>query len=157
VPRRKPLSKAVLHAALGVAAVGALGWWALDHALTVQRTKLSDAKVWDVRGPACPRISEAQFLSGRKKGPQGFDYEGVGFYRRAGNAECASVYEDGGRSDRFFPVCEFTKPQELLIRTAAGDHYFALGPRQPATVTVRRGQPHCVLGGRKKGAKSPGQ
>jgi hypothetical protein len=157
VPRRRPLSGRTVHDLIGAGVVVALGWWAVDHALTVQRTKLSDAKTWDVRGPECPTITEAQFLSGRKKGPQGFQYEGVGFYRRAGNAECASVYEDGGRSDRFFPVCEFTKPEELLIRTTTGDRYFAPGPRQPATVIVRQGQPRCVLGARKKAAKARAQ
>jgi hypothetical protein len=136
-----------LAVAVGAAA---LVWSAVDRAAGIQRSKIADAVAWDVRGPECRRITEAEFLSGREKGPQGFHYEAVGFYRREGNAECASIYEDGGRGEAVFPVCQFTKPNELLVRTAAGDWYFAPGPRQPATLSVRAGQPRCVLGVRKK-------
>jgi hypothetical protein len=132
----------------GIAAVALVAWRVADNQLSMQRAKRADARAWNVQGPPCPPMTEAQFLGGRRPGPQRFDYEGIAFFRRRGPARCATVYEDGGRSDRGFAVCEFARPDELLVRTEQGNWYFRPGPGQAATVSMADGVARCVMGRR---------
>jgi hypothetical protein len=124
----------------------ALGAWRLaDNYLTVQRTRIADARAWAIAGPACPRITETQFLEGSRKPIRKFDYEEVTFLRREGHVDCAPIYDGGGRSTRFHAVCQFTDPEGLLVRTMKGDWAFRLGPGQPATVSTVGGEARCVM------------
>jgi hypothetical protein len=132
-------------AALGVAGAGALVWVGRQKLDDVRQTRTAQARAWDIRGPACPTMAKDAFLIGRHKSPRKFEYQGVSFYRHAGYADCASIYMDGGRSDRFYPVCQFTSPIQLMIRTRKGDWYFEPGPGRQATVSTANDIPRCVL------------
>jgi hypothetical protein len=125
---------------------GFLAWNFHHNYMKVVDGRIADAKAWKIDGPPCPTGSEAEFLARRyHRGPRRFDYEGVTFFRRWGHVSCAPVYEDGGRSTRFYPVCQFTGPGQLLIRTRKGDWYFSPGPGQPATISAQHGQARCVM------------
>ena len=67
------------------------------------------------------------------------------FARRFGHMSCAMITNDGGRGLGTFPVCQFTSPASLLVRTPRGEFYFAPGIGQPATVSVPPGLPQCVM------------
>jgi hypothetical protein len=126
--------------------VGLLAWNLYSNYQAVVRGRIADARAWAIVGPPCPRIDAATFLERRyRQGPKRFDYQKVTFFRRHGHVSCAPIYEEGGKSDRFHAVCQFTSPGQLLIRTAKGDWYFEPGPGRPATVSMQGGQARCVL------------
>lgn len=136
---------------MGLAIVGGLVWIAAhilaeEHA--VRAGRIADARAWAIDGPPCPQITEAEFLGNHHKGPRRFDYEGVSFFRRYGHVTCSPVYEHGGTSKRFHPVCQFTSPGDLLIRTPKGEWFYRVGPGRPATVSVPGQEARCVLAAR---------
>jgi hypothetical protein len=121
------------------------GFLQRDYAKVVALRE-ADAREWRIDGPPCPRSSLAEFVGNHHRGPRSFTYEGVTFFRRHGHVECAPIYEKGGHSDRFHPVCQFTSPEDLMVRTDRGDFYFRPGPGQPATIrTTGRADPTCVM------------
>lgn len=121
------------------------GWILTSNYRAVVAARVQDAKDWAISGPPCPVSDRATFLQPHRKGPRRFEYEEVTYFRRFGHVSCAPVYEKGGRSDRFYPVCQFTSPDDLLIRTPRGEWYFKPGPGQPATVSARDGIARCVM------------
>ena len=124
----------------------ALGAWRLtDRYLTIQRTRIADAKAWAIPGPPCPILTEARFMDGSRRPIRKFDYEEVTFLRRDGHVDCAPIYDDGGRSTRFHAVCQFTDPDSLLVRTERGQWAFRPGPGQPATISTANGEARCVM------------
>lgn len=123
-------------------------WYATHHLSELQRTKIAEATAWKIEGPACPPLAPAEFLKGRKRAPRYFAYEGVRFYRRSGYVDCAAIYYDGGRSDRFYPVCQFTSPGQVMVRTKKGEWYFDPGVGQPATVSTPHDEARCVMASR---------
>jgi len=138
LPRRAWIIAAAVASALG-------GWRLTDNYLRIQETRIAEAKAWAIEGPACPRITEAEFLDGSRKPIRKFDYEEVAFLRRDGHVDCAPIYEDGGRSTRFHAVCQFTGPESLLVRTKKGDWAFRPGAGQPATVSTASDEARCVM------------
>lgn len=151
LPRRAPRQRGPLgipRRAWIVATLVAFtfGAWRLtDNYLAIQRTRIADAKAWAIVGPPCPRITETEFLDGSRKPIRKFDYDEVTFLRRDGHADCAPIYEDGGRSTRFHAVCQFTNPESLQVRTRKGDWAFRPGPGRPATVSAANDEARCVL------------
>ena len=128
----------------GVALV-VLVWQFVGGYRAVQQERIADAREWRIEGPPCPQITAAQFVGKRQRGPRSFEYQGVTFFRRYGHVSCAPIYYDGGRSDLLYPVCQFTSPGDLLIRTRKGDWYFQPGPGQPATVSAAHDDARCVM------------
>ena len=129
-------------AALGL---GGVVWAGADNLSKIREARMAHARAWDIRGPACPQTTEAAFLKGRRKGPRKFDYQEASFYRHAGYVDCTSVYEDGGRSERFYPVCQFTSAIQIMVRTQKGQWVFEPGAGQPATVSTPDGVARCVM------------
>lgn len=149
-PRRHALSRVPRVVWYGLVLLG-LAWFAAQvtaRNLEIRRGRIADAKAWAIGGPPCPQITRAEFLVHGLKGPKRFDYEEAAFYRRFGHVTCAPIYDRGGRGRRFHPVCQFTSPGDLLIRTDAGEWYFRPGAGQPATVSVEHGQARCVMAAR---------
>jgi hypothetical protein len=146
-PRRHALSRVppVVWYGLILAGVAWLATQSIAREREIRRGRIADAKAWMIDGPPCPRISKAAFLAPRQKGPKRFDYEEAAFFRRFGHVTCAPIYADGGRGRRFHPVCQFTSPGDLMIRTAKGEWFFRPGAGQPATVSVEEGRARCVM------------
>jgi hypothetical protein len=128
-----------------VLAVGWLGWYLIDDYQKVRQQRIADAKAWTITGPPCPTITEAQFLRPHQKGLRRFEFQGAVFFRRYGHVACAAIRNDGGRGGRLHAVCQFTSPDDLMVRTEAGEVYFRPGPGSPATISTAGGAPRCVL------------
>jgi len=133
---------------LGLGVVGLLagagGSYVLkQRALVAQR--VADAKAWTVAGPPCGELTREVFLQPGQKGAQKFEFEGVQFFRRFGNVECAAIRDRGGRGETLHAVCRFTRPGDLMVRTGGAEFYFRPGPGRPAVVSTATGVPTCVL------------
>ena len=121
------------------------GWYLTTNYRAAIALRVADAKAWTIDGPPCPTSDAARFLGVHHKPPRRFEFEGVVFFRRYGHVECAAIRNDGGHGERLHPVCQFTSPGDLMIRTEGRDWYFAPGPGRPATVSTANGAPSCVL------------
>jgi hypothetical protein len=97
-------------------------------------------------GPACRRISKAQFFRGWNADPRTIRFQDVAFSRRRGDAFCGMGH-DGGFGAHY-PVCEFDAPVELAVASGGRDSYFDIGPGYTAVVEVRPTGPRCVVTGR---------
>ena len=119
------------------------GFWLLQRGPAVR-----EAREWAIDGPRCPSISAAAFAARGQSAPQAFEFGDVIFARRFGHASCALIGYGGGRGFGRYPVCQFTSPDALMIRARGREVRYILGPGQPATVSVRRGRPACVMAAR---------
>lgn len=135
---------------LGLAAAAFAVWGLAARYLHIRAERVADARAWAITGPACPQIDEAELMRDVGAGLRSFTYADVTFFRREGFVECAPIYEDGGRGDAFHPVCQFTGPGDLRVRTTRGDWRFRPG-RRPATVSVANGEARCVMASRLAG------
>lgn len=143
--RRSAAAPAWLWPTLGVAATALLGASLTGRYLSIRNERIADARAWTILGPPCPTITEAELTHELGKGFRSFDYGDVTFSRRDGDVECAPVYYDGGRGDAFYPVCQFSGPGDLRVRTGRGEWRFRPGPGRPATVSAPHGEAGCVL------------
>lgn len=104
-------------------------------------------RAWTISGPPCPVVTRpATNIVGRKL-PRDFDYGGASFARYFGHASCVG-WRDGplGREARV-RVCQFNAPGALAVTTPTRTIIYQTGVAQAATVSVRDGEPACVLGG----------
>lgn len=131
----------VLPAAAAVAAV-------LAHNAAYHRG-LERAQGWAGPGVACPGLSAAAYRAAGYAGRErATDYEGVTFARQFGHLMCADADTPGGFGVLTHPVCQFTSPTAIRVRTAEGEAFFAPGPGRLATVSVEEGRASCALGGK---------
>ena len=77
--------------------------------------------------------------------PKTFDYDGVTLGRVAGDVSCSDVKDDGGKGFGTDKVCQFTSPATLTVATPVGVTYYEPGVGQPATLSIHRDVPRCVL------------
>jgi hypothetical protein len=106
---------------------------------------IATAQAWDIQGPPCPQVSAADWTARRLKAPKVFDYDGTRLGRWSGDASCSDVKDKGGRGFRTDKVCQFTNPTVLTVTTPAGATYYEPGVAQPATLSLHRDIPRCVL------------
>ena len=137
-----------LWPAVGALAVALFLGGLTGRYLTIRATRIADAKAWTVAGPPCPQVTEAEMMQEPGAGLRSFEYGEATFVRRRGEAECAPIYEDGGRGDTFHPVCRFSRPGDVQVRTVDGAWQFRPGPGRPVVVTVwPGGRASCVIAG----------
>ena len=133
-----PATAGILGVFLIVAAVpGALmakQWMALHR----------DKVAWTIAGPACPTAADAGWT---RRPIKTFDYGGATFSRRAGHAYCATLGEGLNMDRDTYPVCQFTGPVRVTVKTGGQTLFFKPGPGRKATVAVRDGVVSCVVAG----------
>jgi hypothetical protein len=93
-------------------------------------------------------VSAADWAARRLKAPPVFDYDGTTLGRWSGDASCSDVKDKGGAGFRTDKVCQFTNPTVLTVTSPAGTVYYETGVGQPATLSVHRDLPRCVLASR---------
>ena len=106
---------------------------------------IATAQAWDIKGPPCPQVSAANWAARRLKAPKVFDYDGTQLARWSGDASCSDVKDKGGTGFGTDKVCQFTNPTVLAVTTPAGTTYYEPGVAQPATLSLHRDIPRCVL------------
>lgn len=124
----------------------------LPKILKDRQAAIADARDWTIVGQRCPSVTEIQFRASPYKPTKVFEYAEVRFGRALGHVSCAEIRYDGGRA--FFggyPVCQFTGPAVLEVKTADGDYYFMPGVGRRATVSAPHGKAECVMAGNFRG------
>jgi hypothetical protein len=132
----------VIAAVIAVTAgVGFLGYeFARDR-----NAHIATAKAWDIRGAPCPEVSAAAWTARRLKAPKVFDYDGTQLGRWSGDASCSDVKDKGGKGFGTDKVCQFTNPTVLTVVSPAGSFHYEPGIGQPATLSLHKDVPRCVL------------
>ena len=110
-----------------------------------RKADVATAQAWDIKGPPCPALTEAQWTARRLLAPKTFDYDGATLGRWSGDASCSDVKAGGGTGLRTDKICQFTNPTVLSVATPAGRFFYNVGVAQPATLSIHRDQPKCVL------------
>jgi hypothetical protein len=99
---------------------------------------------WAITGPACPVATGPSVFH---RPPKAFNYQGILFTRQYGNVNCVVVPDAGPFSSARHPVCQFSGPARITV--AIADRSYAYDPDigRKATVSIRHGEPSCVVGG----------
>jgi hypothetical protein len=99
---------------------------------------------WAIDGPTCPVVSQTERYH---RPPQAFSYQGVHFTRQYGNVFCVVVPDGGVFSSAHHTACQFSAPAAISVTTAGRSILYEPGIGRAATVSIRNGQPSCVVGG----------
>ena len=134
---------AVVALAIGVP----LGIWSWSHHI---QAAVAKAREWTVVGAPCPTLTRQAYLAGTVRADRTFQLGDFSFGRAYGHASCDFIACDGGRGFGDFPVCQFTSPSVLDIKTRRGEFYF-FPSSYPATVSIPHGLPQCVMAANFKG------
>jgi len=113
-----------------------------------RKADVATAQAWDIKGPPCPALTEAQWTARRLLAPKTFDYDGATLGRWSGDASCSDVKAGGGKGLRTDRICQFANPTVITVTTPAGRWFYNVGVAQPATVSIHRDQARCVLAGK---------
>lgn len=142
--RRRSLRGVWLGTAPAVAIVGlVLAWNSASH------RRLELAQGWVGDRPGCPPISAAAYATkGYAARERQIVYNEVTFARQFGHVECKDVDTRGGAGFVTHPVCQFTGPAAIRVKTGRGESFFEPGIGQVATVSVEDGRAQCALGGK---------
>jgi hypothetical protein len=118
--------------------------------LTIGLTTWSDHQSlrseWAIQGPACPVVAEVSRAAQGAKPPPPFIYQDVAFAYQIGDVFCEAVPE-GYFSKATHPVCQFDAPAAITVTAGGRTVIYEPGVGHRATVTIRGGQPSCVIGG----------
>jgi len=110
---------------------------------------LARTQGWVADGPPCPSLSAAAYAAkGYAARERATVYDGMTFTRQFGHVMCADADTRGGAGFLTHPVCQYTSPTAIRIRTAGGEAFFEPGPGALATVSVEHGRAACAIGGR---------
>ena len=127
-----------------VVMTAAIGLIAFEY-VRDRNANIATAQAWDIKGPACPGLTGAEFTARRLLAPKTFDYDGATLGRWSGDASCSDVKAGGGTGLRTDKICQFANPTVLTVVTPAGRWYYNVGVAQPATLSIHRDVPKCVL------------
>jgi hypothetical protein len=130
----------VLVVALSAAGLIGFNWWQAQH------KNVGVAQAWDIQGPPCPSLSQADFEARGFRAPKTFDYDGILIGRNAGAVSCADVKQGGGKGLFIDRVCQFTSAAAITVKTPKGaGFYFTPGVGKGATIVIHDGAPRCVM------------
>ncbi|MDB5462844.1 MAG: hypothetical protein JWP23_1233 [Phenylobacterium sp.] len=115
------------------------------EAVRNRNANIATAKAWDIQGPPCPALTEAEFRAKRYTALKTFDYDSIAIGRTAGDANCSDIKEAGGKGLGTDKVCQFTSPATLTVVSKAGSYFFVPGAGQPASLIIHRDVPRCVM------------
>ena len=134
--------------AIGVGALiflGFAGWLYGGDYLRQRELAFGRAAEAKVDGPPCPQLTAAEFAARKLKVTKATNYEDVVFGRQFGHMDCRTLRYGAGWGTAIYPVCQFTSPAALTVRTSKGEWFFAPGIGKPATIAVPHGEARCVM------------
>ena len=141
-PRRRRSSPAVLVVAvlLGVAAAGAGAYWIIQ-----QRARSDETVAWKLKGPPCEVADKSAYAVMAGSEPlQASEVKGATLSRSTGRVVCGNAPDPVSHGAATIPACQFDVPTALDVQIGAR-HFYYLPRSEPATVSIRDGQPSCVL------------
>jgi hypothetical protein len=102
---------------------------------------------WKITGPPCTEVAHVSVLAAPpKRGPMSVNYAGAKLSRSYGSIFCAEIPE--GRFTRaVYHVCQFDNPGAVTVKLGARSRIFEPPVGRRATITLKRGQVSCVVGG----------
>jgi hypothetical protein len=130
-----------------IASIGgviALGLAAAVVFVVQGKDKAAQIAAWTPVGPACQPVTKQAFTAFGATLSGAIVYNGVRFARASGYQRCGDIPGDDGHGLGKIAVCQFSDPTALQVTTPKGDFYFLPGS-QPATVSVTRDQPNCIM------------
>jgi hypothetical protein len=137
------LKTPIVIACLVAAAIVAAVWSVRQQSIQIADAT-ADTHAEEIVGPPCPPVVNAHF-----KQPllpiNAFDWDGVRFGRRFGEAECSAVARKNLLGNGYEHLCQFSSPAVLSVVTAKGAFYFELSLGQEASVFVADGVARCVM------------
>ena len=110
-----------------------------------RKANIAAAKAWDIQGPPCPALTQAEFTAKRYTALKTVPYDEVTIGRTAGDVSCSDIKDNGGKGFGTDRVCQFTSPATLTVISKAGSFFFVPGVGQPSTLIVHKGVPRCVM------------
>ncbi|MGZ3375213.1 MAG: hypothetical protein ACXU8S_01315 [Phenylobacterium sp.] len=110
-----------------------------------RQTSVDTFKAWQVKGPPCPSMTEAEFTAKHLTALKTFDYDGTTIGRTAGDVSCSDVKSGGGKGFATDKVCQFTSPATLTVTIKAAKTFFAPGVGQPASLYIHHDVPSCIM------------
>lgn len=102
-------------------------------------------KAWQVKGPPCPTLTEADFNAKHLTAPKTFDYDGTTIGRLAGDVSCSDVKSGGGKGFATDKVCQFTSPATLTVTIKGAKTFFVPGVGHPASLYIHHDVPSCIM------------
>ena len=130
--------------ALGVGGLGVLGlglFAAWTMATDNPALNPTAAKPAPITGAPCPTVADGRFTEPMRPSIA-FRFNDVAFTRALGHADCSG---DGTATKNAPPVCQFSGPAELIVKTAGATAYFEPGAGKSVTVSIVNGTPKCVM------------
>ena len=109
--------------------------------------RLAIEQGWENKAPPCPRISAAVYRTRYAALERPTAYEGATVTRLFGHVMCSDIDTQGRWGFASHPVCQFTSPNAIRVRTANLEAYFEPGPGNLATVSIEPRGVSCTLGG----------
>jgi hypothetical protein len=133
----------VFVAAVVAVAVAAAVWSVRQQSAQIADAT-ADTHAEAIVGRPCPGVVGARFR--QPLSPINvFDWNGVRFGRRFGEAECSAVARRTLLGNGYEHLCQFSSPAVLSVATARGAFYFEPGLGQEASVFVADGVARCVM------------
>jgi hypothetical protein len=105
------------------------------------------AAAWTTVGPPCPPISRDWFARLQIEHPTPFAFQGIAGVMAHGGVSCTTIDYADGRRTAPFPVCQFSAPFAVMLKTPRGDLYVEPGVGRQVSVTLRGGDLRCLVGG----------
>ncbi len=96
-----------------------------------------------LRAPPCPETTPEAIAASGMKADRTFQFDGVGYALRQGEAACNLTRPRGRRDPNKFVVCQFSAPVLLVVTTPNQTRAFNLKTKS-ATVWFEDGQVRCA-------------
>ncbi|EJL36131.1 hypothetical protein PMI01_01115 [Caulobacter sp. AP07] len=109
-----------------------------DH----RKAAAAEAAFWSLDGPPCPTVDAATYARSGGE-PKVTAYDGVSFEYRVGHMMCTLRPDTRGGGEH--PVCQFTGPVLLGVKTPTTTAYFAPTGMNAVRAAVIDGKARCVL------------
>jgi hypothetical protein len=135
----------MVHVVSAVVALTAAAGLITFQLVKDRQSSVDTFKIWQVKGPPCPSLNEADFAAKHLTALKTFDYDGTTIGRTAGDVSCSDVKSGGGKGFSTDKVCQFTSPATLTVTVKGATYFFNPGVGHPASLYIHHDVPSCIL------------
>lgn len=99
-----------------------------------------------IAGPPCPAITPDEIARYGLQTRYSSDFNGLTLGRRFGEVSCSEVAAKGGLGVKSYPVCQFSGPDVVTVKSGQTTLYFRPGVGREASILAPAGAPpRCVM------------